>query len=551
MNKTLSIALAGFSFVIDEHAYIKLSEYLSALRNNMEKEEADEVMHDIEIRVVEILKESLGKREVVSNEDVEKVISLIGTPEEIEGQEETYYADNTKKPKMKKQLFRDPTNKKIAGVCSGLANYFNMDVTLMRGIWAALAIIYIFFKYAPSLPFITMVYLILWAILPKAQTASDFLKMKGEPANFDNIKTASMAMEKLPLKSESEPLTILRYILGGMVAIVAVGFLFATLCSVGFTSILHFTKLSFYYNDYLYLIDLFLFFTLAIPTFGLSLLSIKLLSPKTSFKNTKYIFFILIGLWIITGLVLSTLIIKGSKVYSGKKQDTENIAINTPSDTLFVGINKIHIPESAEDYDNIFTDKKTVYDGDNPDVEVSRKDIKIPYLEITRIAEGYNLPLKSKILVKIEGNNIELPNYILFPYSEKMRKYRVKYTIVVPKDMVVINEDTDNISLNDDSPYASKTKNGDDDDDDDNDDDQADSTQVNRTVSMNITRNGNKISIQSINGKDKVTINGKTYSGKEAKKKMDSLNIDTDSDDMNINFNVPGFNFNINTPKTK
>ena len=48
MNKTLSIALAGYSFVIEEHAYIKLSDYLSALRNSMEKEEVEEVMNDIE-----------------------------------------------------------------------------------------------------------------------------------------------------------------------------------------------------------------------------------------------------------------------------------------------------------------------------------------------------------------------------------------------------------------------------------------------------------------------------------------------------------------------
>ena len=52
MNKTLSIGLAGFSFVIEEHAYIKLSDYLSALRSSLDATEADEVMHDLEIRIV-------------------------------------------------------------------------------------------------------------------------------------------------------------------------------------------------------------------------------------------------------------------------------------------------------------------------------------------------------------------------------------------------------------------------------------------------------------------------------------------------------------------
>jgi len=41
--------LLVFSFVIEEHAYIKLSDYLTALRSSLEESEADEIMHDIEI----------------------------------------------------------------------------------------------------------------------------------------------------------------------------------------------------------------------------------------------------------------------------------------------------------------------------------------------------------------------------------------------------------------------------------------------------------------------------------------------------------------------
>src|SRR5574343_141893 len=140
MNKTLSIGLAGFSFVIEEHAYIKLSDYLTALRSSLEESEADEIMHDIEIRIVEILKDNMGKREVVNDDDIEKVISQIGKPEVIEEQEEAYYSDKkAKKSKTsyngQKQLFRDPENQKISGVCAGLAAYFGMEITWMRGIW--------------------------------------------------------------------------------------------------------------------------------------------------------------------------------------------------------------------------------------------------------------------------------------------------------------------------------------------------------------------------------------------------------------------------------
>lgn len=37
--------------------------------------------------------------------------------------------------KIKKKLYRNPKDKKLAGVCSGLAEYFEIDVTLIRIIW--------------------------------------------------------------------------------------------------------------------------------------------------------------------------------------------------------------------------------------------------------------------------------------------------------------------------------------------------------------------------------------------------------------------------------
>lgn len=39
---------------------------------------------------------------------------------------------------MAKKLYRDMSNKMIAGVCSGLANYFDIDPTIVRLLWLAL-----------------------------------------------------------------------------------------------------------------------------------------------------------------------------------------------------------------------------------------------------------------------------------------------------------------------------------------------------------------------------------------------------------------------------
>jgi len=63
---------------------------------------------------------------------------------------------------MKKQLMRSGRDKKIAGVCAGVAHYLDMDPTIVRVIWGVLA-----FCYGAGI----VAYIILWIIAP---VASDY-----------------------------------------------------------------------------------------------------------------------------------------------------------------------------------------------------------------------------------------------------------------------------------------------------------------------------------------------------------------------------------------
>ena len=60
---------------------------------------------------------------------------------------------------MKKQLMRSERDKKIAGVCAGVAHYFDIDPTIVRVIWGVLA-----FGYGAGI----VAYIILWIIAPVA-----------------------------------------------------------------------------------------------------------------------------------------------------------------------------------------------------------------------------------------------------------------------------------------------------------------------------------------------------------------------------------------------
>jgi len=62
-------------------------------------------------------------------------------------------------PPAVKRLMRSSRDKKIGGVCAGLAEYFDLDPTIVRVVW----LLAIFFAGTGFL-----VYLILWIVLPLA-----------------------------------------------------------------------------------------------------------------------------------------------------------------------------------------------------------------------------------------------------------------------------------------------------------------------------------------------------------------------------------------------
>ena len=58
-----------------------------------------------------------------------------------------------------KKLFRSRTNRMLAGVCGGLAEYFNIDPTMMR----VITIILIVTPFVPA----GIIYALLWLLIPE------------------------------------------------------------------------------------------------------------------------------------------------------------------------------------------------------------------------------------------------------------------------------------------------------------------------------------------------------------------------------------------------
>jgi phage shock protein PspC (stress-responsive transcriptional regulator) len=178
MKKTFSVNLGNRVYNIDEDAYLMLNSYLERIEGHFsDLKEREDIINDIELRISELFTERLGvNKQVVTLADVNEVIRVMGDPHEISGSEEEP-TGNWEKRGGTKRIYRDPDDRMIGGVCSGLAAYTNIDPVIMRLIFVALLFMGIG----------ALAYIILWIVVPEARTTAQKLEMRGDSVNTSNI----------------------------------------------------------------------------------------------------------------------------------------------------------------------------------------------------------------------------------------------------------------------------------------------------------------------------------------------------------------------------
>ncbi len=177
MKKTVNVAIGGCSFIIDEDAYIALDNYLDRFRTAMnDSAGGDDVMEELEGRIADLMKQKLVSREVVNLKIVEEIIAQIGYPEGYNEGSETNNDENMNAPR---KFFRDSEDKKIAGVCSGLALYLGIDVVFVR-------IIFLVALICGTAGF--WAYIIFWVVAPETRTAVEKCELRGLPPTAENIR---------------------------------------------------------------------------------------------------------------------------------------------------------------------------------------------------------------------------------------------------------------------------------------------------------------------------------------------------------------------------
>jgi phage shock protein PspC (stress-responsive transcriptional regulator) len=172
MKKIININLSGRVIPIEDSAYEMLQNYIESLRKYFANEEGrDEIINDIESRIAELMNDKVRKgSDAVTDADINEIISSMGRVEDFEAAEQesaetkaetkTTAADTgyTYTKKTRGRLYRDSNDKIIGGVCSGIANYLNVDPSIVRILFAIIT----FGGFGLGM----LLYIILWIVLP-------------------------------------------------------------------------------------------------------------------------------------------------------------------------------------------------------------------------------------------------------------------------------------------------------------------------------------------------------------------------------------------------
>ena len=472
MNKTININLASTFFHIDEGAYKTLQFYLDKLKKRFQKTVGkEEILRDIEARIAELFQKRKSHPDhVISEEDVQYVISVLGQPEDFLLEDEE--APDSQSSESSKKLFRDPDDKYIGGVLSGIGHFFGLDASWLRLLWIFLGLF--------SLGTLSIIYIVLWIIIPLAETTADKLRMKGEPINIatiekkikeefeevsSKIKNVDYQKTTNTIKKKSKNFFSFLEKLLGLLPKVVVKILGILFILIGISSLLGITigtivfsffgsihwpfglyfdfwGFNFFPNLYLLLAS---FLFVILPFLFLTSLGIRMVNSKPSTLGTVARL-VLLGLWLaalILLIVFGAHEIRKNNVTAIKTKQTE-LTIQT-QDTLYIQLSGNEKKEGSATWS--FNQSKIIQDPfskewktvKNLSLDIQNSSKKLPYLELKYSSNGLNIERAQKNTNAIEYDWIESGGILkLNPYWEMgkqklFRNQEVQLTIYLPE----------------------------------------------------------------------------------------------------------------------
>ncbi|MBR4978730.1 MAG: PspC domain-containing protein [Bacteroidales bacterium] len=206
MKTTENISIGGLAFTIESDAYDELNSYLNEISACFSNDPSgNEIVEDIEVRISELIKEKCPDGAVVGLETVKEIKKRIGDPKEL-GDDDTETTAERQTPDAEDQpqkrsfrdrrLFRDIDNRVVAGVCSGLGEYFDIDRVIFRVLFSVMAVIGLIGEQEGMFLFSLLAYIILWIAIPAARTVEEKCEMRRKPIDLEGFKSKENRFER-------------------------------------------------------------------------------------------------------------------------------------------------------------------------------------------------------------------------------------------------------------------------------------------------------------------------------------------------------------------
>lgn len=213
MEQTNNVNLAGYLFTIETNALAELEKYTDDIKAAYSDENsAAEIVSDIEERIAELLRERCGRDMVVSLSMVRQVMGIVGDPKTLREEDGVYSNVNhggtkseAQNSKLPRRIYRNTEDRVLAGVFSGIAARFDIDVIIPRVVFVLLPVLWIWwFDSGIMWAICPIAYLVLWICIPAAKTVEQKCAMLGKPLELGdfaesaakNVKNSAHTMRR-------------------------------------------------------------------------------------------------------------------------------------------------------------------------------------------------------------------------------------------------------------------------------------------------------------------------------------------------------------------
>lgn len=475
MDKTVSISLGGFSFVVEEIAYSKLRTYLQDVKNSLHGTEGiDDIIEDVEIRISELFRDRLKFREVVSDDDVNFVIATMGHPNQYKVEDEeaeststhSTYTQSSFETKNNKRLFRDPDDKIITGLSAGLAHYLGLDPWAVRATWLVLGILGIFTGISFFL--VVLCYFILLIFVPKATTTSEKLQMYGKPANIESFKKNAEVASEAVISGSRELSNKLGGVFGafGKFLLWFVGFIITSIgvgliiggCALAFTTWTDIPTELFGYmveDQWMSVATKILGgILMIIPGILITILGVRCF---TRVKTSKALIIASIVIWFIALFAIIGISLNTASRFRSDVEFVKDETLTVSSDTLIVQFKDQNLGgynfKVMNDLDQLIDEEGNLIIPIDDEITLGESDTNQFKISLKYKAKGGSTAeakrnVESTIYNHIlEGNVLNLDEFIKIKKEGKFRKQDVEIKIFVPKNKVVNVKKMNNLSL--------------------------------------------------------------------------------------------------------